>query len=63
MKCDLCGKDQKGHIEHAWRLRDYYGISGLLCGRCYERVRHDAYGRPYRPVMYCKALEKLESAK
>ena len=63
MNCDLCNREQKTRIELVWRLRDYYGISGVLCGRCYDRVRHDAYGRVYHPVMYRKALKQLGAAK
>ena len=56
MNCDLCNREQKGGV---WALRGYYGLTGRLCGRCYGRVSHDAYGRPKHPAMYRNALQSL----
>jgi hypothetical protein len=32
-----------------WHLQDYYGFRGSFCGECYDKIAHDAQGRPTNP--------------
>lgn len=32
-----------------WHLQDYYGFRGSFCPKCYDKIAHDAYGRPVNP--------------
>lgn len=41
-----------------WYLGNYFGISGHFCPKCYDKVSHDAYGRPENPIEYEKILNK-----
>jgi hypothetical protein len=41
-----------------WSLNGYFGIHGLFCAKCYRKVQHDAYSKPYCPVAYRRVLKK-----
>lgn len=57
--CELCGKKQLSTRSLRWFLRDYFGVTAMVCGQCYDKVAHDSYGRPNRPTAYRNALKKL----
>lgn len=53
--CDLCNR--RRNIK--WYLQKYFGITGKLCGQCYETVSHSSTGLARHPKRYRKALVKL----
>ena len=42
-----------------WNLNNYFGISGVFCGDCYEKVSHDSYGNPNHPAELAFMLLKM----
>lgn len=42
-----------------WTLSGYFGLSGFFCPTCYDKVRHDAYGKPVHPRSYRRILKEL----
>jgi hypothetical protein len=58
-KCTNCGIDKTKQSKSAWWwLNNYYGISGFFCLKCYRKVQHDGYGKPYFPVSYRRILKR-----
>jgi len=57
--CDLCSNDSSSQY---WHLNGYYGITGRVCSCCYDKVSHDAYGRPNNPEQY-KAVLVMQQLK
>lgn len=57
-KCCTCGKEHKGTKSQWWHLSGYYGLSGLVCNRCFKKVKH-RNGMPNHPVAYRNILKKL----
>jgi len=57
--CTNCGTDSnKGQW---WGLRNYFGISGYFCPKCYDKVSHDSYNKPNHPGEYLLILLKQSS--
>jgi hypothetical protein len=42
-------------------LRNYFGISGYFCPKCYDKVSHDSYNKPNHPGEYLLILLKQSS--
>lgn len=59
MKCACCGKKQTTLKKQWWHLINYYGLSGTFCSECYDKVSHNADGKPYHPVAYRNVLKKI----
>ena len=59
MKCTGCGKEQENKKKQWWALLDYYGVSGTFCDVCFDKVSHDALGKPNHPVAYRNMVKKL----
>lgn len=62
--CTNCGKEkvvEKGQHDGWWNLSNYYGIRGHFCGKCYDKVSHDSYGRPEQPGEYIAILLKQQT--
>jgi hypothetical protein len=58
MKCIICGtSNPKGQW---WGLSGYFGLSGRFCPICYDKVSHDAYGKPNNPVEFEKILKQSQ---
>lgn len=53
--CDLCRRPRRIR----WHLSCYHGISGSICGPCYERISHDPSGTPRHPRRYAAALKRF----
>jgi len=48
--CRGCGTEKKStQWGQWWHLQDYYGFRGSFCGKCYDKIAHDAYGQPTNP--------------
>lgn len=63
MNCDACCKEIETSAVTpggAWYLRNYHGISGTFCPKCYSDVSHDSYGRPNHPRKFEKIRKMLE---
>lgn len=54
-KCTNCEHTAK---EAGWFLKDYYGITGYFCRRCYNLVSHDSFKQPEHPAEYLMILLK-----
>ena len=55
IECDNC------HVANRapkWYLRNYFGITGNYCGKCYALVEHDSYKKPKNPGAYIYILLK-----
>jgi len=59
MKCTYCEKEKNAYKHQWWHLCKYYGLNGLFCNTCYNKVAHDSEGKPRHPVSYRNALKKL----
>lgn len=58
--CRCCGKAKPaGFTEQWWSLNNYFKLSGLFCSKCYDKVSHDAYGKPNYPGEYLMMLMKF----
>lgn len=61
--CNPCKTtNQKGQW---WSLRNYYGLNGWFCERCFALVEHrssweDPIGHPVNPKGYASVLEKAK---
>ena len=58
MTCAYCKTEQKAG--QWWHCRNYFGISGTFCPKCYDMISHDSYGKPNRPDAYEKVKEALK---
>jgi hypothetical protein len=57
-KCSACGKEHSGTKTQWWFLNNYYGVTGFVCGRCFDKVAHRD-GKPDHPVAYRNMVKKL----
>lgn len=61
--CRGCGIEMTdktvGGWPRFWHLNNYFGISGVFCGSCYEKVSHDSYGKPNHPAELAFMLLKM----
>jgi hypothetical protein len=56
-QCDNCKKVYKDRTGF-WGLSNYHGVSGNFCGKCYDKVSHNSYGKPEQPGEYLAILLK-----
>ena len=56
--CNFC-EVESGANKQFWSLRDYYGVSGYFCGKCYDKISHNSYGQPNYPAEYTAFLLKF----
>ena len=56
--CVVCHKKRDGVLPQWWNLNNYYGLNGIHCDVCFEKVCHKD-GKPVHPVKYKNALRKL----
>ena len=62
-QCNCCQKIwTKRHKTQWWELNSYFGLSGLYCGQCYEKVQHDAFGIPRHPISYWNILKRMKKS-
>lgn len=59
--CECCLKDTI--VIRTWFLRDYYGLDGRFCRKCFEKVKHDSNGKPEHPKQYRKIIDIFEARK
>lgn len=59
--CSNCNIDQdkEAHKTQWWHCRDYFGISGIFCGKCYSLIAHDCYKNPINLAGYNTVLKKV----
>lgn len=57
--CTVCGAKKKPD-EQRWNLTGYYGLTGTFCAECYEKVSHNAYGKPNHPEEYLLIMLKYK---
>ena len=65
LKCGICNKElDKRPKTNCFVLNDYYQITDIVCFNCfYEKVAHDASGKPIHPVAYRNALKKYKAGR
>jgi hypothetical protein len=56
--CVNCGDSRPMGDSGFWSLNKYYGLSGMYCRTCYNKVSHDSYGKPENPEEYLMILLK-----
>lgn len=56
--CNFC-EAKSAPDKQFWALRDYFGVSGYFCGKCYDLVSHNSYGQPNNPAEYTAFLLKF----
>ena len=56
--CVVCRKKREGVLPQWWNLTNYYGVKGVFCPACFEKVRHKD-GKPVHPIAYRNALRKM----
>jgi len=59
MTCKVCEKNKTGR-EQWWHLTGYFGITGTLCGKCYDKVSHDGCGKPNHQKAYERVKQALK---
>lgn len=57
----VCCKETEDALGAFWTLKNYFGLSGVYCAKCYTKVSHDGYGRPKHPEEYIMILLKQEN--
>ena len=43
-----------------WFLKNYHGLHGTWCSKCYDLIAHDGYDNPKNPTEYLMILLKQE---
>ena len=56
--CTMCRKERRGVLPQWWSLTNYYGVKGIFCYKCFEKVRHKN-GKPVHPIAFRNALRKM----
>ena len=59
--CTVCRKKREGVLPQWWSLVNYYGVNGIYCPVCFEKVRHKD-GKPVHPIAYRNALRKMDGS-
>jgi hypothetical protein len=60
MKCVNCGTTKEDNPwGQWWHCRNYFGISGTFCPKCYIHIAHNCDRKPNHPELYAKVKEKL----
>lgn len=59
--CACCGKEHTDQDKPGWwHLRNYFGLYGSFCGRCFDKVSHNSYRVPNHPRQYAAIKERLD---
>ena len=59
--CVVCSKKRDGVLPQWWSLVNYYGVKGVFCPACFEKVRHKD-GKPVHPIAFRNALRKMDGS-
>ena len=59
--CTVCRKKREGVLPQWWSLVEYYGVKGVFCPACFEKVRHKD-GKPVHPIAFRNALRKMDGS-
>ena len=59
--CTVCQKKREGVLPQWWSLVEYYGMTGIFCYTCFEKVRH-TNARPLHPIAYRNLLRKMDGS-
>ena len=59
--CTVCSKKRNGVLPQWWSLVEYYGMKGIYCPVCFEKVRHKD-GKPVHPIAYRNLLRKMDGS-
>ena len=57
--CKICLNNLEKSRVQWWSLQEYFGITGIVCEKCYAKVAHDCYGVPKHQVQYDKIIREL----
>jgi hypothetical protein len=61
-KCQFCNKERAGSKMLCWYLTGYHGLTGFMCGDCFDKVKHDGNGKPIHPVAYRNIMKRINRA-
>tara|TARA_R110000822_G_C15136032_1_gene475652 strand:- start:338 stop:625 length:288 start_codon:yes stop_codon:yes gene_type:complete len=59
--CTVCSKKREGVLSQGWNLTNYYGLNGIYCPVCFEKVRHKD-GKPIHPIAFRNLLRKMDGS-
>ena len=59
--CVVCRKKHDVLLPQWWSLTNYYGVKGIFCYKCFEKVRHKD-GKPIHPSAYRNLLRKMDGS-
>lgn len=57
--CGIMGKNEPGKPTW-WHLTLYFGLTGIFCPDCYNKVAHDGFGNPKNPEEYLAVILRLK---